>query len=137
MEDVDTEIAALASAGRDTLRDHWERLARQPLPRMSTQLLRLEIAYRLQEARFGGLSTAAKTALRQAAPSNTPTARKPRTGAQLVREWNGVTHIVEVIDGGFRYKDRVFASLTAIAFEITGARWSGPRFFGLKARTRA
>jgi hypothetical protein len=137
METPELEITSLAAMDHAALKDEWERLVRQPLPRLSAQLLRLEIAYRLQEERFGGLSPVTKATLRQAAPSNTPMARKPRTGAHIVREWNGVTHLVEVIEGGFRYKDRTFASLTAIAFEITGARWSGPRFFGLKSRARA
>ncbi len=51
-----------------------------------------------------------------------------------MREWNGVAHIVDIVEGGYRYRSKQYKSLTAIAYEITGARWSGPRFFGLKPR---
>ncbi|ANK81841.1 MAG: hypothetical protein TEF_14320 [Rhizobiales bacterium NRL2] len=57
--------------------------------------------------------------------------RPLRPGSRLVRQWQGRTHIVDVVEGGFSYDGRTYSSLTAIAFEITGARWSGPRFFGL------
>jgi hypothetical protein len=55
----------------------------------------------------------------------------PQSGTRLTREWHGRTHHVEVVDGGYIYKERRYRSLTAIAREITGAAWSGPRFFGL------
>lgn len=54
-----------------------------------------------------------------------------RPGARLLREWNGRTHVVDVIEGGFVYEAKVYRSLTAIAHQITGTHWSGPRFFGL------
>lgn len=57
--------------------------------------------------------------------------RTPLPGARLLRDWNGRTHIVDVIDGGFVFEARVYRSLSAIARQITGAHWSGPRFFGL------
>ena len=59
-----------------------------------------------------------------------------KAGARLVREWNGIAHIVDIVDGGFRYRDKTYASLTAIAKEITGAHWSGPRFFGIKGKAQ-
>ena len=55
-------------------------------------------------------------------------------GARLVREWNGVSHTVDVTDHGFEWRGERYGSLSAIAREITGARWSGPRFFGLNGR---
>ncbi|WP_423827748.1 DUF2924 domain-containing protein [Shimia abyssi] len=63
-------------------------------------------------------------------PSTRDPALKP--GGRLIREWNGVTHVVEVVEGGFLWKGQRYASLSPIARAITGARWSGPRFFGLK-----
>jgi hypothetical protein len=63
--------------------------------------------------------------------------RQIRVGARLMREWNGRTHIVTVEEGGFNYAGRSYRSLTAIARDITGARWSGPRFFGLIAKKGA
>lgn len=55
----------------------------------------------------------------------------PQPGARLIREWNGRRYVVDVIDGGFVMDGKVHRSLTAIAFQITGTKWSGPRFFGL------
>ena len=55
----------------------------------------------------------------------------PLPGARLIREWNGRRYVVEVVDGGFVLDGKPYRSLTAIAFRITGAKWSGPRFFGL------
>jgi hypothetical protein len=64
--------------------------------------------------------------------SNIPTIRaRPQTGARLIREWNGKTNIVDVLDGTFLFEGLEYASLSAIARQITGAHWSGPRFFGL------
>ena len=69
------------------------------------------------------------------APARGAAAAKPRRrlsqGARLIRDWNGRSHVVDVIDRGFVYDGKLYSSLTAIAFAITGARWSGPRFFGL------
>jgi hypothetical protein len=123
---------------RDPLAANWAAAFQRPTPpRLSTQLLQISLAYRLQTIDTGGVARRVREALQQAAKHNaTPTARRPRVGSQLLREWNGVTHVVEVVDGGYRYRDRLYTSLTAIAFEITGARWSGPRFFGLKKRSR-
>ena len=55
----------------------------------------------------------------------------PACGGRLLREWNGVTHIVEVEEGGYRWNGETYRSLSAVARAITGTRWSGPRFFGL------
>ncbi len=68
----------------------------------------------------------------QTAPSSTHVARAvPPVGARLIREWNGRTHVVDVVEGGFVFDGKTYRSLTAIAKRITGAHWSGPRFFGL------
>ncbi len=70
----------------------------------------------------------------QAAPSDRPAKRQRRRvtpGARLIREWNGKTHVVDVIEGGYVFEAKVYPSLTAIAGQITGVHWSGPRFFGL------
>jgi hypothetical protein len=59
-----------------------------------------------------------------------------KAGGRILREWNGVTHVVDVLDLGFRWNGTTYRSLSAIARAITGARWSGPRFFGLKETPR-
>ena len=102
------------------------------------------IAYRMQELRYGGLSKATSrklAALVQAqgsdetiAPESTP---RIRAGARLVREWNGRTHTVTVEKEGFTCAGRNYRSLSAIARAITGARWSGPRFFGVVPKRSA
>ena len=66
-----------------------------------------------------------------------PAAPQLRPGAQLLRTWNGVTHRVDVVEDGYRYRGVVYRSLSAIAKRITGAHWSGPRFFGLVSRSKA
>ena len=96
------------------------------------------IAYRVQEIAYGGLSKATLRRLRALAAStdndgNVPETAVPRLrpGTRLVREWRGRTHTVIVTETGFDYRGRTYPSLTHIAKVITGAHWSGPRFFGL------
>ena len=137
-------LEALRDLSPDELRKEWRRLYRSQPPRLSRDLLVRAIAYRIQELRYGGLSKATSrklTALLQArgsgAETATDSAQRIRAGARLVREWNGRTHTVMVEEEGFTYAGRSYRSLTAIAREITGARWSGPRFFGLAGKKGA
>jgi hypothetical protein len=131
-------LEALPALSLAELRSEWRRLYRSQPPRLSRDLLIRAIAYRMQELRYGGLSKTIKRKLVTLA--TTPQsdgeiapepAQKISRGARLVREWNGRTHTVTVQEEGFRYAGRSYRSLTAIAREITGAHWSGPRFFGL------
>lgn len=105
-----------------------------PAPRISPDLLRLGIAWRLQERTLGGPGREARQALKQSARHLAvamPQGRKLTPGTRLVRDWHGTGHSVTVLDSGFEYEGRDWKSLTAIARHITGAKWSGPRFFGL------
>jgi Protein of unknown function (DUF2924) len=104
------------------------------LERTSSNRVVRAIAYRIQELRYGGLSKATSrklAALVQARRSDDDIGREDtqriRAGARLVREWNGRTHTVTVEEEGFSYAGRSYRSLSAIAREITGARWSGPK----------
>jgi hypothetical protein len=131
-------LQALPALTPDELRKEWRRLYRSQPPRLSRDLLVRAIAYRIQELRYGGLGKATSrklAALVQARRSDCDIAldgaQRIRAGARLVREWNGRTHTVTVEEEGFTYAGRNYRSLSAIAREITGARWSGPRFFGL------
>jgi hypothetical protein len=144
--DVQTSrmLEALANRAPDELRREWRRLYRSQPPRLSRDLLVRAIAYRIQELRYGGLSKATSrklTALGETRASGAQTAangaQRIRAGVRLVREWNGRTHTVTVEEDGFSYAGRNYRSLTAIAREITGARWSGPRFFGLAGKKGA
>jgi hypothetical protein len=134
--DLTAFLAGLQSCNRADLVARWVELVRQPPPpSLSVQLLRSGVAYELQAAQVGALNRRTSEELMRLKGSLAATlARRPRPGAQLMREWNGVAHIVDIIDSGYRYRGETYKSLTAIAFEITGARWSGPRFFGLKSR---
>ena len=131
-------LEALCDLNPDELRKEWRRLYRSQPPPLSRDLLLRAIAYRIQELRYGGLSKVTNrklAALVQARRSHEAlaleSASRISAGARLVREWNGRTHTITVEEEGFTYAGRNYRSLTAIAREITGARWSGPRFFGL------
>lgn len=128
------------------LREEWRRLCGSEPPRISRDLLMRAVAYRLQELEFGGLPKWARQSLAGATTNSPPSKRSEGTskpaeprlkpGARLVREWRGRTHTVMALDDGFEFEGRPYRSLTQIAREITGAHWSGPRFFGLKDRKR-
>ena len=130
----------LAGASPDELRREWRRLYHSDAPRISRDLLILGISYRLQEIEHGGLGKATRRKLRTLAKTLRTTGRVGPTpslslkpGARLVREWHGRTHTVTVTEDGFDYAGTSYPSLTKIAKKITGAHWSGPRFFGLPA----
>ena len=130
-----------AHASLDELRREWRRLYGNEPPRISRDLLVLGVAYRLQEIEHGGLGKATLRKLRTLAKTLRATGRVGPTpslslkpGARLVREWRGHAHTVSVTEDGFEYAGTNYPSLTKIARKITGAHWSGPRFFGLPAK---
>jgi Protein of unknown function (DUF2924) len=132
-----------AGASLDELRREWRRLYYHDPPRISRDLLVLGIAYRIQEITHGGLGKATLRKLRTLAKTLRATGRVGPTpslslkpGARLVREWRGRTHTVTVTEDGFEYAGTNYPSLTKIAREITGAHWSGPRFFALQSKDR-
>ena len=98
------------------------------------------LAYERQCRTHGGLSAATRRALAAMAnetPSSGAPAESVSAGTHLVREWNGRTYQVEVIDNGYRFDGKTYPSLTTIAKRITGTHWSGPRFFGLTPKRKA
>jgi hypothetical protein len=105
---------------------------------MSRDIMMRAIAYRLQEIAHGGLSKATQrrlmtlsNQLETAGRIMPPSGPRIKPGSRLVREWHGRTHTVCVTDDGFEFQGKTYRSLTKIALDITGAQWSGPRFFGL------
>ena len=139
--ELSQHMAALSGLTAQQLRDEWRRLYRGQPPRLSRDLLIRSIAYRMQELAHGGLSKATQRMLATMSKeleANGSVTIAPdlrvRSGARLVREWRGRTHTVIVTDDGFEYAGKTYASLTKIAHEITGAHWSGPRFFGLNRK---
>ena len=122
-----------------TLRRIWiEVLGYARLRRTSRDLMMRAIAYHMQEQRYGGLHSPTRRRLAgtdgggalKRTPARSPATLKP--GTRLLRQWHGVIHEVIVLETGVRYRDKTWRSLSAVAREITGTRWSGPRFFGLK-----
>jgi hypothetical protein len=109
---------------------------------MSRRLLVRALAYRIQERVLGGLDLATRRRLERAA-QDLEAGRRRRSpsktiepGTRLLREWKGVVHEVLVLEDGVDYRGESWSSLSAVAREITGTRWSGPRFFGLTASRR-
>ncbi len=129
----------------DGLRSEWRRLYRaHPPKRVARDLLALGVAWKIQEQAYGGLGAAtrrrladlAKTMERDGDLAQRRVARlKP--GAKLIREWRGETHTVIVLEDGFEWRGKRRRSLSVIAKLITGAHWSGPRFFGLNGNAAA
>ncbi|WP_082543362.1 DUF2924 domain-containing protein [Sphingomonas sp. Leaf339] len=134
MSRIEAEVAALEAMSSPALREAWVRMTATPVPRISPRLLRLALAWEIQARRLGGLSRATTRNLDQLARGSTRTAH-PRAGMRLVREWQGRAHVVTIgEDQVIRWEDRCYASLSEVARAITGTRWSGPAFFGLKTR---
>jgi Protein of unknown function (DUF2924) len=131
------QLAGLATMSPAQLRAEWRRVHRSSPPSLSADLLARGIAYRLQEKRHGTLSPkAARDLVRHAtAPIETGTSSRAeislRAGTRLIRSWRETTYTVEVVEDGFLFDGERHTSLTAIARQITGGAWSGPRFFGL------
>ncbi len=116
------------------LREEWRRIHRNTPPRLPIDLMRLALAYELQHKREGGLSRGVKAQLRRTPSANVSAALPAlKPGACLVREWHGKTHSVAVTDDTYLYEGKSYRSLSAIAYEITGTKWSGPRFFGVRS----
>jgi hypothetical protein len=137
MTSVDKDIARLDTLSSDELRNHWRRLTAMPVPRVSPSLLRLALAWEIQARAFGGLTRATQQKLDQIAGGKTRTsAASP--GMRLVREWDGKLHVVTIDEGkAIHWNDRQWNSLSEVARAITGTRWSGPAFFGLKRKAVA
>jgi len=133
------DLAALPGLPLDVLKQRWQAFYGAPPPsRLGRALMVRAIAHRLQEQALGGLRPATRRRLARAAEefgagrAPSPVAIKP--GTRLLRQWQGVTHEVIVLETGVQYRGKTWASLSAVAREITGTRWSGPLFFGLKGR---
>jgi len=141
--DLEAELGSLERLGLENLRRLWgERL--RPVPRNhSASLLRRRLAWDLQAGVLGDLKPDARRQLKRlhAGFSNDGAYRPDpavslRPGLVLSREWQGTMHRVTVLGDGFEYRGERFGSLSQIARRITGTRWSGPLFFGLKAASR-
>jgi hypothetical protein len=139
---VEDEFDRLAMMPIAQLRIKYREVFRSDPPKaFGPDLLRRSIAHRIQEKAYGGLSRPAQRLLDQmikafAAKPNgkiVPT-RRIKPGSVLIREWKGKSHRVTVLADGFVYDGDTYSNLSEIAGLITGTRWNGPRFFGLRSK---
>ena len=137
------ELAELRGLNATALRQRWRVLYRSEAPvRIGHALLLQAVAYRLQERGLGGLKSSTRRLLERAADDNSDRPRiemaatRVTPGSVLIREWHGVSHRVTVLTDGVLLRGVRYRSLSEVARKITGTRWSGPRFFGLRAPTK-
>ena len=143
--DDNTQVLARLSALKEMtvveLKAQWQALIGTPAPNNSRPVLEQRIAYRIQELTWGGLAKPAARLLdaladevegKKVRQSVISDPRNPVIGTRLVREWDGVEHVITVLKDGFDWQGRRYKSLSAIARDITGTRWNGYRFFGLR-----
>jgi hypothetical protein len=139
---ISQQIAALPRMGRAELLKIWAKtFPTPPPPKLRKELMVPILAYRIQEAEFGGLSHSARARLEtliaknRGAPTRLRAPQKPAEAtSKLIRSWRGEVHEVLVVDSGFIYRGEHFQKLSPIAKRITGTQWSGPAFFGTKEK---
>ena len=140
---VEAELDRLPKMPIAELRGRYRELFRAEPPKaFGPDLLRHSIAHRIQERVYGGLSQECQRLIdrlikaAQAKPTGRlELPRRIKPGSELVRTWNGRAYRVVVMDKDFAWEGKIFSSLSEIAFEITGTKWNGPRFFGLRSRS--
>ena len=129
-DQVAADVRALEGLSLEGLREQWRRRYGVPPKLRSTDLLARLLAWRLQSEALGGLDGETRALLfRKSLPVAASTLA---AGMRLEREWRGSKETVEVVDGGFRWNGRSFRSLSQVAQAITGVKWNGPRFFGMR-----
>ena len=140
------QLAALQDMPLTELQEKWRDLYGTEPPNFQPQFMKKRLAYRIQELFYGGLSQEAQDKLAEAAENDSMAnlvrrenkvkdayrSGKILPGTRLLREWNGNKYEVVAKEKGFEYDGRDFRSLSAVAFEITGTKWNGPVFFGLR-----
>jgi hypothetical protein len=143
-EKLAKELKDLETGGDDELKSRWRSLyGTKPPQKIHRSLLIAAVAHRMQESSLGALKSSIRRHLLQAA--NNPAATRssprspslrPRVGTVLVRDWGGVSHQAKVLEDGILFRSKRYKSLSEVARVITGSRWSGPLFFGLKVRAK-
>ncbi len=127
---LEAELKLIEGADLEGLREEWRRRYGTPPRLRSALLLRHSLAWRIQTDAFGGLNGSTRKALRETRMPQEPIVR---SGTILIREWRGKSHRVEATSDGFLFDEKHWKSLSEVARAITGTRWNGPRFFGLRA----
>lgn len=134
---LEARLAKLETGSREALLPVWREVMKRPLPRrISREMLVRILAWHIQAQAIGGYDASTRRRLKHAAKGRVtpPASASLKPGARLVREWNGISHTVDIVEGGAIWQGQRYRSLSAVARAITGARWSGPRFFGLVHR---
>ena len=143
-EELAQELKDLETRGDDELKNRWRSLyGTNPPQKIHRSLLIAAVAHRVQENALGALKSSVRRHLMQAA-NNPATSRpsphhpsvRPKAGTVLVRDWGGITHPVKVLEDGILFRSKRYKSLSEVARVITGSRWSGPLFFGLKSAAK-
>lgn len=141
MAKIDTIVGAMPTMPRADVAAHWTKLGAGEAPRLPDPLFRRLTAQLLQERRYGGVPVMIQRELERVTGTSADNSRPPpvlpirlAAGTRLIREWNGRTIEVIVGDDSFVWEGRTYKSLSQIAREVTGAHWSGPRFFGMRSR---
>lgn len=130
-DQLETLVQQIGAMELEELRTFWKQRYSSPPTLRSLPIMRRQLAWRIQADHFGGLDTATRKALaRKGSPK--PEGLELGIGARLSRNWKGKRIEVTVEERGFRWKDELYPSLSAAARAITGIRWNGPRFFGLR-----
>lgn len=138
---IKKKIEAVQTLDLKSLRIVWRSKFRREGANLSRDVLLRMLVWRIQEQAFGGYDRSTETALQRYAGSDgnlggNGFGRHVRTGAVLVREYRGTRHTVTVVPDGFVWQERTYSNLTKIAREITGVKWNGPRFFGLRQKIK-
>lgn len=133
-ERVTQEVRALERLDLHVLREEWQKRYGEPPKMRSKELLARLLAWRIQADAFGGLDATTIRLLK--AESLPPPRPLLEPGMRLAREWQGRRHEVDVLEKGFRYEGADYRSLSEIARAITGTRWNGLRFFGLREQPK-
>ena len=141
-DSIAAQVAVLPKTPTPELKQMWRELFDREPPGFSRNYLISRLAYRIQELAYGGLKPATRAKLDALADALDPKAvrqrvvDRPVAGVRLVREWRGAEHTITVLDDGFEWEGRRYRSLSQIARSITGTRWNGPAFFGLRSGKR-
>ena len=133
-ENLNDIIQTIKDADNTELKSRWLNLFHKPAPRqISSPMMRRMLAYGYQECALGGLSAREERSLIASLKPKSTQTPKYLPGTKFLREWQGVAHEVTVLEAGYGWNGQEWRSLSAIAKAITGAHWSGPRFFNVKA----
>lgn len=129
-QEIKAEVAAIASMNLNELRALWQERYGDPPTIRAAGLIRRVLAWRIQADAYGGFDAATRKMIGSKQSPNIKTT--PTAGMRLAREWQGVRHEVTVLESGIFYDGTKYGSLSEVARLITGIRWNGPRFFGLR-----